>query len=133
MKTSNYNTLDEVFKQARKERGSVKLDGLGYKASIFLGVKISRDNLSGEVKIYDPIKSINYYVEIEQEQYESFKQLGWRKAVINLSLLKYKDKLDRIKESIGREMNGNRSPKRLRILKESRGQILRKYYKLLQK
>lgn len=109
------------------------LDGLGYKASIFLGVKISRDNLSGEVKIYDPIKSINYYVEIEEEQYESFKQLGWRKAVIDLSLLKYKDKLDRIKESIGREMNGNRSPKRLRILKESREQILRKYYKLLQK
>ena len=133
MKTSNYNTLDEVFKQARKEQGSVKLDGLGYEASIFLGVKISRDNLSGEVKIYDPIKSINYYVEIEEEQYESFKQLGWRKAVIDLSLLKYKDKLDRIKESIGREMNGNRSPKRLRILKESREQILRKYYKLLQK
>ncbi len=133
MKKSNYNTLDEVFKQARKEQGSVKLDGLGYEASIFLGVKISRDNLSGEVKIYDPIKSINYYVEIEEEQYESFKQLGWRKAVIDLSLLKYKDKLDRIKESIGREMNGNRSPKRLRILKESREQILRKYYKLLQK
>jgi len=133
LKKSNYNTLDEVFKQARKEQGSVKLDGLGYKASIFLGVKISRDNLSGEVKIYDPIKSINYYVEIEEEQYESFKQLGWRKAVIDLSLLKYKDKLDRIKESIGREMNGNRSPKRLRILKESREQILRKYYKLLQK
>tara|TARA_Y100001963_G_scaffold154140_1_gene242286 strand:+ start:457 stop:858 length:402 start_codon:yes stop_codon:yes gene_type:complete len=133
LKKSNYNTLDEVFKQARKEQGSVKLDGLGYEASIFLGVKISRDNLSGEVKIYDPIKSINYYVEIEEEQYESFKQLGWRKAVIDLSLLKYKDKLDRIKESIGREMNGNRSPKRLRILKESREQILRKYYKLLQK
>lgn len=133
MKTSNYNTLEEVFKQARLEQGGVKLDGLGYKATIFLGVKISKDNNTGEIKIYDPRKSVNYYVEIEKEEYKVFKHNGWRKAVVDITLKKYKEKLDKVKDGIAREMNANRSPKRLRMLKEAREQILRKYYKLTQK
>lgn len=122
-----------MFKQARLEQGGVKLDGLGYRATIFLGVKISKDNYTGEIKIYDPRKSVNYYVEIDKEEYKVFKQHGWRKAVVDITLKKYKEKLDKVMKSIAREMNSNRSPKRLRILKDTREQTLRKYYKLTQK
>jgi len=76
---------------------------------------------------------VNYYVEIDKSLYSLFIKKGWLGAVIDITLSKYKEKLERIKESIAREMNGNQSPKRLRVLKEMREQILNKYYKLTQK
>lgn len=129
----NTNELDRVFKQARSDYGSVNIDGDGYQACVYLGVKITKDDMTGEIKIYDPQKSVNYYVEIDKGLYSLFIKNGWVSAVIDITLKKYKDKLERIKESISSEMNGNQSQKRLRFLKETREQILRKYYKLTQK
>lgn len=129
----NTNELDRVFKQARSDYGSVNIDGDGYQACVYLGVKITKDDMTGEIKIYDPQKSVNYYVEIDKGLYSLFIKKGWVSAVIDITLKKYKDKLERIKESISSEMNGNQSQKRLRFLKETREQILRKYYKLTQK
>ena len=129
----NTNDLEKVFKQARSEYGSVNIDGDGYQACVYLGVKITKDDMTGEIKIYDPQKSVNYYVEIDKSLYSLFIKKGWLGAVIDITLSKYKEKLERIKESIAREMNGNQSPKRLRVLKEMREQILNKYYKLTQK
>jgi len=129
----NTNDLEKVFKQARSEYGSVNIDGDGYQACVYLGVKITKDDMTEEIKIYDPQKSVNYYVEIDKSLYSLFINKGWLGAVIDITLSKYKEKLERIKESIAREMNGNQSPKRLRVLKEMREQILNKYYKLTQK
>ncbi len=129
----NTNDLEKVFKQARSEYGSVNIDGDGYQACVYLGVKITKDDMTEEIKIYDPQKSVNYYVEIDKGLYSLFINKGWLGAVIDITLSKYKEKLERIKESIAREMNGNQSPKRLRVLKEMREQILKKYYKLTQK
>lgn len=122
--------LEEVFNQAKNVQGCINLDGYGYQAYIYLGVKITRDDLTKEIKIYDPQKSINYYVEIDKGLYKLFLQKGWRSAVIQITLEKYKGKLDKVKSSILKEMNGSQSPKRLRLLKEMREQILKKYYKL---
>ena len=124
------NNLQEVFDQAKNMQGCINLDGGGYQAYIYLGVKISRDDLTEEIIIYDPQKSINYYVEIEKDLYSLFLEKGWRDAVIQITQEKYKEKLDRVKEGISKEMNGSQSPKRLRVLKEMREQILKKYYKL---
>ena len=129
----NINDLEKVFKQARSDYGSVNIDGDGYQACVYLGVKITKDDMTGEIKIYDPQKSVNYYVEIDKGLYSLFINKGWLGAVIDITLSKCKEKLERIKESIAREMNGNQSPKRLRVLKEMREQILNKYYKLTQK
>ena len=129
----NTNELEIVFKQARSEYGSVNIDGDGYQACVYLGVKITKDDMTGEIKIYDPQKSVNYYVEIDKGLYSLFINKGWVGAVIDITLKKYTEKLDRVKEGISNEMNGNQSPKRLRILKETRELILRKYYKLTQK
>ncbi len=125
--------LQEVFDQAIKIQGCINLDGKGYQACIYLGVKISRDDLTKQVKIYDPQKSLNYYVEVDKGLYKLFLDKGWKDAVIQITLEKYKQKLEKVKESISKEMNANQSPKRLRLLKEMREQILKKYYKLTQK
>jgi|TARA_R110001592_G_scaffold91769_1_gene268317 hypothetical protein len=122
-----------VFDQAIKIQGCINLDGNGYQACIYLGVKISRDDLTKQVKIYDPQKSLNYYVEVDKGLYKLFLDKGWKDAVIQITLEKYKQKLEKVKESISKEMNANQSPKRLRLLKEMREQILKKYYKLTQK
>tara|TARA_Y100001951_G_C11274683_1_gene261052 strand:+ start:285 stop:677 length:393 start_codon:yes stop_codon:yes gene_type:complete len=127
------NNLQEVFDQAKNVNGCINLDGGGYQAFIYLGVKITRDDLTKEIKIYDPQKSINYYVEVDSKLYSLFLKKGWRDAVIHITLQKYREKLDRVKEGISKEMNGSQSPKRLKVLKEMREQILKKYYKLTQK
>ncbi len=119
-----------MFDQAKHTHGCVNIDGSGYQAYIYLGVKITRDDLTEEIIIYDPQKSIHYYVEIEKYLYKLFLDKGWGGAVIQITLEKYKEKLERIKDGISKEMNGNQSPKRLRVLKEMREQILKKYYYL---
>lgn len=125
-------TLLEIFDEATNDYATTSLNDTGYEACIYLGIKITKDIASNEIKIYDP-NSVNYYVELNPNLYELFYQKGWKAAVIDLTLKKYKEKLERIKLSVSKEMNGNQSPKRLRILKESRQQILNKYYKLTQK
>lgn len=126
----NCRELDKVFQESRDDQGTIILDGLGYEACICLGVKISKDSDTGEIKIYDPSKSVNYYIEIEQPIYKLFKSIGWKKAVLTITLEKYKDKLERIKGGINKEMNSSQSQKRLNFFKESRNQVLKKYYKL---
>ena len=96
----NTNDLEKVFKQARSEYGSVNIDGDGYQACVYLGVKITKDDMTEEIKIYDPQKSVNYYVEIDKGLYSLFINKGWLGAVIDITLSKYKEKLERIKESI---------------------------------
>ena len=121
------NNLQEVFDQAKNVHGCINLDGVGYQAYIYLGVKITRDDLTEDIIIYDPQKSIHYYVEIEKDLYKLFLEKGWRDAVIQMTLEKYRTKLERIKGSISKEMTGSQSPKRLRFIKEMREQILNKY------
>ena len=100
----------DVFNEAMNDYATTKVNDTGYKAGIFLGVKITKDDTTDEIKIYDPEKSINYYVEIQDNVYSLFHSKGWKAAVIELTLKKYKERLERIKDSISREMNNNQSP-----------------------
>lgn len=128
----NYK-LEDIFHQAMNDYATVDVSGSDYQACIYLGVKITKDNETGEIIIYDPIKSVNYYIEIEKDLYNIFHKKGWKKAVIQITLDKYKEKLERIKTSVANEMNGTQSQKRLKFFKETREMILNKYYKLTQK
>jgi hypothetical protein len=67
------------------------------------------------------------------EEQDIIDREGWTRGVLMITLDKYKSKLDRIKNSISRELNGNNSKKRLNYFKEARQQILNKYYKITQK
>ena len=125
--------LEELYKAASMDQGSTNLDGTGYKARMRLGVKISKDTLSKEVKIYDYSSGGNYYVEMKEEHLSTLNKLGWTNGVLKLTLDKYKNKLETIKKSIARELNGNNSSKRLNYYKEARQQVLKKYYRITQK
>jgi len=126
-------SLDEIYNEATRHHGTTLLESEDYESCIFLGVKITKDYTSGEIKIYDPTKSTNYYVELDMKTYELFFSEGWNRAVLMLTLDKYKSKLDRIKDSINFEVNNQVSQKRLKFLRDTREQILKKYYKLTTK
>jgi len=128
----NSKRLHEIFQEAINDYGSCDLSGNGYEARMRLGIKISRDLETDEVIIYDYSKS-DYYVEMKDINKSVIDQLGWYKGVLTITLEKYKDRLDRIKESIKRELNGGKSKKRLNYFKDSREQILKKYYITTQK
>ena len=51
--------------------------------------------------------------------YELFFTEGWKRAVLKLTLDKYKSKLDRIKDSINVEVNNQVSQKRLKFLRDT--------------
>lgn len=129
-----FNELDEIFEDAKKSYGSVKLDWHGYEARMELGIKISRDIESGEVTLYDPAKGGDYYIEMNEHQYQLFFDYGWNKAVNIISLDKYKRTIDRLNENIKREMNSmSINTKSLETYKAARVTVLKKYYKLTQK
>ena len=98
-----------------------------------LGIKISRDNESGDIMLYDHTSGGNYYVEMREEDQVIMESEGWLRGVFVITLDKYKGKLERIKQGISTELNGNNSKKRLNFYKEARKQILNKYYKVTQK
>ena len=134
----NYNTLNsdrlqEIFEESLTDSGSVNLSGKGYEARMRLGIKISRDNESGDIMLYDHTSGGNYYVEMREEDQVIMESEGWLRGVFVITLDKYKGKLERIKQGISTELNGNNSKKRLNFYKEARKQILNKYYKVTQK
>ena len=109
------------------------MHGSGYEAYMKLGIKISRDLETNDIKLYDHSAGGNYYVEMGDQDKQIILDEGWSVGVLKITLDKYKDKLERIKKSISKELNGNNSKKRLNYFKESRQQILNKYYKIIQK
>jgi hypothetical protein len=125
--------LQEIFKEACQDSGSSNLDECGFEARMRLGIKISKENINNEIKIYDYSSGGNYYIEMKKNQLYMINKKGWTKGVITLTLDKYKNKLEKIKTSITKELNGNRRNKRLHYYKEARQQVLNKYYKLTQK
>jgi len=129
----NSERLEEIFKEASKDHGTTNLSGNGYEARMKLGIKISKDLETENIVIFNDPKGGNYYVEMQDHDKSLIFSEGWVRGVHKLTLEKYKDKLDKIKESISNELNGGNSKKKLSYFKEARKQILNKYYKITQK
>lgn len=125
--------LNNIFSEASKDYGTTEMHGSGYEAYMKLGIKISRDSETNDIKLYDHSAGGNYYVEMGDQDKQLILDEGWSVGVLKITLDKYKEKLERIKKSISKELNGNNSKKRLNYFKESRQQILNKYYKIIQK
>jgi len=119
--------LDIVFKQALKDETSKKIDGKGYECRCIMGIKIIRDNLSGEIEIINTKKGGQYYGALSQEEYFIFLENGWKIGVYTLSLSNYRSKLDIIEQRIKQYINDKKSEKQIGILKSSRERILNKY------
>ncbi len=120
--------LEDIFQEARTDFGSANLDGEGHESRMMYGVKISRDTLSGEIKIFNP-RGKDYDEELTSEEYLIFSQ-GWRKGVYRLVLQVYRQRLDIIEKRIPELLNNKKS---LLALKERRTGLMQKYYKITQK
>ncbi len=127
---TNYQTLrlEDIFQEARTDHGSANLDGDGHESRMMHGVKISRDTLSGEIKIYNP-RGKDYDEELTSDEYLIFNQ-GWRKGVYRMVLQVYKKRLDIIEKRIPELLNNKKS---LLALKDRRTGLMQKYYKITQK
>lgn len=124
--------LDHIYQEASEDFSTSNLSADNYNAYMFMGVKITKDE-EGVVKIYDPTKKGEYYREFEKTDYEIFKLNGWKKGVYIITLRKYKERLESIKDRITWELNNTKSNKKLKLFKLSREQITKKYYIISQK
>ena len=104
------------------------MDGDGHESRMLHGVKISRDTLSREIKIYNP-RGKDYDEELTSEEYLIFNQ-GWRRGVYQMVLQVYKKRLDIIEKRIPELLNNKKS---LLAVKERRTSLMQKYYKITQK
>lgn len=124
--------LDPIYQEASEDFSTSNLSAESYTAYMFMGVKITKDE-EGVVKIYDPTKKGEYYREFEKTDYEIFKLNGWKKGVYIITLKKYKERLESIKDRITWELNTTKSNKKLKLFKLNREQITKKYYIISQK
>lgn len=125
--------LDEIFEQAQQDPYAISLDGNGYKARMVYGVKIVRDDETGEIAIENTLATGDYYTLIKPEEMEIFLDKGWRYGVYVLSLSNYRTKLDRIEDLIREEVNGKNSQKTVDNYRQQRERILNKYSEIKRK
>lgn len=127
-----YN-IQEIWSQAEKDTFASNLDGVGYQARIVYGCRIVREDVTGEVQIYNTGKGGDYYKRIEGESLKVFLDNGWRHGCYRVSLSNYRDKLDMIERMIRNEMNGKRNPKQIQSYKTSRERTIIKYAEVMVK
>ena len=103
-------TLEEIFNEAIVDCNSANLNGKGHESRMMHGVKISKDNISGEIKIH-----------------------GWRIGVYKLVLKVYRNRLDLIQKRMAEEMNNKKSQSSLKGFRDRRLSLTTKYFQITQK
>jgi|5B_taG_2_1085324.scaffolds.fasta_scaffold00291_11 hypothetical protein len=124
-------TIEQIWKQAKEDTFASNLDGAGYQARIVYGCRIVREDVTGEVQIYNTGKGGDYYKKVHDVNV--FLNNGWRYGCYEVSLDNYRDRLDRIEKLIKSEMNGKKNPKQIQSYKTQRESVLNKYAELMVK
>ena len=117
--------LEEIFNQASKDPTASPLHGIGYQAYLLYGIKINRDNESGEIEMLDTSRAGDFYSP----------EKGWRYGIYVISLSNYRVKLDRIEKQIKKYVNSHpsRPSKQLDGYQTHRTNILQKYSEITNK
>lgn len=123
-------TMQKLWEQAENDKFAANLDGVGYQARLVYGTKISRDNNTGEVELFNVAVNGDYYQKLTEKEVNTFLAGGWRYGVYVLSLSNNRTRLDSIEKSIRREVNGEARESTLRNLRTRRQTIVEKYNKM---
>ena len=126
-------SLEPVWQSAKADTHSLNLDSRDYQARINFGVKITRDNHTDEVKIFNTCVGGDYYSEISIKECIMFLHLGWRGGCYQMTLENCKRKLLLIEGKIKSEVNGNKNKRKIDVLKENRTKIINRYRTVSQK
>lgn len=122
--------MQKLWEQAENDRFAANLDGVGYQARLVYGTKISRDNNTGEVELFNVAVNGDYYQKLTEKEVNTFLAGGWRYGVYVLSLSNNRTRLDSIEKSIRREVNGEARESTLRNLRARRQNVVEKYNKM---
>jgi len=120
-------SLEYIFQESVKDFESAILDSLDYEARLLRGIKIVKDNETGEVVIFNTTKGGDYYKEIEDGEYNLFLENGWKIAVYVISLSNYRRKLVSIEQRIKEELRGRKNAKSIKMSKSRRLAILKNF------
>ena len=123
----------QVLDQAYKDIATVSLSCYKYEAYILSGIKIMKDNVSGEIEIYNTAINGDHYQILNSIELKSFTEKSWRYGVYVISLSNYRLKLDKIEHKIKEEINGRANIRYIKMLKLHRDDVLLKFSKINQK
>jgi len=120
-------SLEEVFNQSNEDRYAARLNGVGYVSNTLFGVKIIRDNITSIVEILQLKYIESYYLELTEDQIKIFLDNGWRHGVYVVALSEYRLELDFVENKIKDILSRKGNKKNVRIHKDRRAEVLKKY------
>ena len=123
-------SLEQIFIQAVQDTNSSPIVYPNYESQISCGIKIVKDNKSGDINIFNTTRGGDFYREINNTQYKTFKKNGWLRGLYTLALNNFCRKLETIEEKIKNEFNNNKNLKHIQRLKSARERILIRYNKV---
>jgi len=123
-------TLEDIMEQAMQDEYAVNLSGDGFTSKLLYGCKISKDHETKRIELLNTSKGGEWYSSVDDESLEVFLEKGWRVGVYVLSLSNYRAKLEKVEQSIKKEMNGRKNPKQIQSLKTARQNIMERYSKI---
>jgi len=126
--------MTEILNEASQDFLSTKLvtsESLSY---LRKGIKIESKN--GVIKIYNTKFGGDFYKELNNDEYQLFLTNGWKVGCYMMAISNYKVSLQRISESIVKEINSRKNQRHYVTLKQTRNSVMEKFtetLKLLQK
>ena len=120
-------SLEHIFQESVEDFESAILDSMDYEARLLRGIKIVKDNETGEVVIFNTTKGGDYYKELGDNEYNLFLENGWKIGVYVISLSNYRRKLVSIERRIKEELGGRKNAKSIKMSKSRRLAILKNF------
>lgn len=109
-------SLQELWDQAVKDRSTLSLDSSGYEARMGSGVKIKRDNKTGEIVLLNTSTGGDSYRELTSPQIMYFRKYGWAKGSASILISNQKKKLLRTSGMLDAAIQNKDSSRRIKAL-----------------
>lgn len=84
----------ELFTEALQDVNATPCDGKEYLGRLFLGIKITRETKTKQIRIYNTHLGGGFYKELTPDEIEYFRIFGWSLGVFHMSLKNTKHKID---------------------------------------
>ena len=124
-------SLEVLFEQARSMPSSIYTKTKKCESVMSTGAKINK--FSDKIEILKMGRGGDYFMELNEEEYNFFSEHGWNIGVDQLMLNNYMFKLGLIENRIKTEVNTRKNDKHIQNLKNRREKILQKYTERKQK
>ncbi len=124
-------SLEVLFEQAKSMPSSIYTQTKRCESVMSTGAKINK--FSDKIEILNMGRGGDYFMELNEKEYNFFQNHGWNIGVDQLMLNNYIFKLRLIENRIKTEVNTRKNDKHIQNLKNRREKILQKYTERKQK